>query len=74
MTQETCVGTCSTRGYRYAGVEFGKECYCANTLNSVANGGKSAQAGEGDCSMSCSGDDGEFCGGSARIGVWMSGS
>ena len=74
MTQELCVATCSARGYRYAGVEFGKECYCSNTLGTTANGGKGSQVAEGDCSMLCVGDSGEFCGGSARIGVWMKGS
>lgn len=74
MTQELCTAGCSGRGYKYAGVEFGKECYCANSLSTTANRGKGAQANEGDCGMLCAGDAGEFCGGSARIGVWMSGA
>ncbi|KIW65578.1 hypothetical protein PV04_07824 [Phialophora macrospora] len=73
MTQELCVSTCQGKGYKFAGVEFGKECYCANALSTAANGGKGAQAPEPECSMLCVGDAGELCGGSARIGVWMSG-
>jgi hypothetical protein len=74
MTQELCASTCQGRGYKFAGVEFGKECYCANALSTAANGGKGTQAPEPECSMLCVGDVGELCGGSARIGVWMSGA
>ncbi|EXJ67401.1 uncharacterized protein A1O5_09414 [Cladophialophora psammophila CBS 110553] len=74
MTQEFCISACQARGYKYAGVEFSRECYCSNQLGTVSNGGKGSQASEGDCSMLCVGDTNEFCGGSARIGVWMSGS
>ncbi|KAK5399852.1 hypothetical protein LTR20_008341 [Exophiala xenobiotica] len=50
MTQEVCVSTCSGRGYKYAGVEYARECYCSNVLGLVANGtGKGVQTGEGDC-------------------------
>ncbi|KIY03560.1 uncharacterized protein Z520_00251 [Fonsecaea multimorphosa CBS 102226] len=75
MTQEFCISTCQSRGYKYAGVEYARECYCSNQLGLVSNGGgQGAQASEGDCSMLCVGNDDEFCGGSSRIGVWMSGS
>ncbi|OAP63261.1 hypothetical protein AYL99_02488 [Fonsecaea erecta] len=74
MTQEFCISACQTQGYKYAGVEYSRECYCSNSLGLTSNGGKGASASEGDCSMLCVGNSDEFCGGSSRIGVWMSGS
>src|SRR5262249_23630652 len=74
MTQELCVSACKGKGMKYAGVEFGKECYCSNVLGLVANGGKGVQTTEGDCSMLCAGDKGELCGGRSRIAVWLAGS
>ncbi|EXJ87032.1 hypothetical protein A1O3_03989 [Capronia epimyces CBS 606.96] len=71
MTQDLCVQTCSAKGYTLAGVEYGRECYCANSLATVQVGGKAVQAAEGDCGMLCAGDRDELCGGSSRIGVWM---
>lgn len=71
MTQELCISTCQSKGWKMSGVEFGRECYCSNEINLVANGGKSAQTSDGDCSMLCVADRTEFCGGSSRIGIWM---
>lgn len=73
MTQELCVSTCAARGYTFAGVEYARECYCSNVLGTVANGGLGARAVEGDCNLVCTGNGDEICGGSSRIGVWMSG-
>lgn len=81
MTQELCVSTCSGRGYKLAGVEYGRECYCGNEImmNNLqgggGGGGKAAvgvqQTADGECNMPCAGDRDEVCGGSSRIGVWM---
>jgi hypothetical protein len=72
MTQEVCVATCSARGWKYAGVEYARECYCGDEIGTTANGaGLATQTGEGDCGMICAGDMTELCGGSSRIGVWM---
>ncbi|KIW20071.1 hypothetical protein PV08_00646 [Exophiala spinifera] len=78
MTQEKCVATCAGRGFKFAGVEYARECYCSDTLatagGSGSGNGKSLQVGEGDCGMPCAGDKSEVCGGSSRIGVWMASS
>ncbi|KAH8090923.1 hypothetical protein HD553DRAFT_279680 [Filobasidium floriforme] len=64
MTVKTCVETCAGRGYSIAGVEYGQECYCAN---SFSNGGGATASG---CTMSCAGDVTRTCGGSSRLNVY----
>ncbi|EXJ93880.1 hypothetical protein A1O1_02273 [Capronia coronata CBS 617.96] len=68
MTVELCAQTCSTKGFAWVGVEYAQECYC-NNLGAV-NGGALASGGDGDCSMVCKGNIGEYCGGSSRVGVY----
>jgi hypothetical protein len=71
MTQQRCVATCSARNYLYAGVEYARECYCGDELQTVADGGKAGLAAAASCDMTCSGDADQLCGGSSLIGVWM---
>ncbi|KAJ3072470.1 hypothetical protein HDU98_003546 [Podochytrium sp. JEL0797] len=61
---ETCLKACTASGFRYAGVEFGVECYCGNQPPLAAVGGSTA------CTMACSGNSAEICGGSAAISVF----
>lgn len=65
MTQESCVNFCSTAGYAFAGVEYSRECYCSNFIG--ASGQTAAAA---DCSMACSGNNAEACGGPDRLNVF----
>jgi len=62
---ESCTAACFTAGYSLAGVEYSDECYCGNT---VSNGGAPAPAS--GCSMTCSGNSSEFCGGPNRLNVY----
>lgn len=64
MTQESCMAACQTRNFTYAGVEYGRECYCSNTL-----GGPGA-ADDADCSMPCAADGNSQCGGPSRLNVF----
>ncbi len=57
ITIESCVSACATAGYSYAGVEYGRECYCGNAY------GKYGTAT--DCTLACTGNSAETCG-----GVW----
>ncbi|KAI4195074.1 MAG: hypothetical protein LQ350_007405 [Teloschistes chrysophthalmus] len=66
MTVEKCAAFCS--GYAYMGVEYMSECYCANTL-----GAGSIPATDNGCSMACTGDAGELCGGGNRINLYKQG-
>lgn len=61
MTYDMCARFCiTTRGYSLFGLEFGKECYCGNELI----GSLPVLSG---CTMACSGDSTQACGGSNRI-------
>jgi hypothetical protein len=63
MTPELCQAICSH--YRYAGVEFGRECYCGNAI--AAN----AQPIGGECTMPCSGDSTLTCGAGDRLEIFL---
>jgi hypothetical protein len=63
MTQSTCIASCASRGYWYAGVEYASECYCGFQAQLTA-------ADQGTCNMKCAGDSSATCGGSARIQVF----
>ncbi|CAG7847892.1 WSC domain-containing protein ARB_07867 {ECO:0000305} Flags: Precursor [Serendipita indica DSM 11827] len=67
MTVEACVDFCDQRNYRYAGLEYSKECFCDNTFQ---NGATTAAAS--DCNMICSGDGTEVCGGGYRLSTYAS--
>jgi len=66
QTVEKCLATCLAQKFLYAGVEFGVQCFCSNSIGSGA-----VKAAETDCSMSCAGNKGEKCGGGWRINVYQ---
>jgi len=68
MTVENCVGYCQGRGWRWAGVEYGQECYCGS---GISNGGSPVAGGAG-CGMLCAGSPFEYCGGAGRLNVYAS--
>jgi hypothetical protein len=69
MTVETCISFCDAGGFIFAGVEFGKECYCDSTIQ--IPGGRAPQS---DCSQPCAGNPSELCGASGRLTVFASGA
>jgi hypothetical protein len=64
---ETCTSYCAGKGYSMAGVEYGTECYCGNTLS----GGASTSLVSGQCYMTCPGNPGEKCGGPNAINLYV---
>jgi len=62
---QSCADACFSSGYPLAGVEYSQECYCGSGFS---NGGAPTPAG--DCSMVCSGNSSEFCGGPDRLNVY----
>jgi hypothetical protein len=66
MTIESCVASCASRGFAYAGVEYGVECHCGSA-KAVLN---SAPASE--CNVRCGGDQWSFCGGGYRMNMYRS--
>ena len=65
MSELKCIQYCDSFGYAYAGVEYGAECYCANTLRTSG-----VPAPEADCNMQCAGNEYELCGGPNRLNVF----
>jgi len=64
MTVESCQAFCNTNNYGLAGLEFGKECFCGNALQTYS------AIGYTGCNMACSGNASEICGGSSRLSVY----
>ncbi|KAI1259995.1 heme peroxidase [Xylariaceae sp. FL1019] len=63
MTLELCAESCD--GWNYWGTEYGRECYCGNSVDAQSN-----KTEEADCGMVCAGDATEYCGGSNRIEMY----
>lgn len=66
MTLESCAKFCS--GHTYFGVEYGRECYCGDTLAAA-----SVEADAKDCSFLCPGDKFEYCGAGMRLELYKFG-
>ncbi|KAJ3510263.1 hypothetical protein NLJ89_g4780 [Agrocybe chaxingu] len=58
MTPQLCQGLCSD--YQYAGVEYGIQCYCGNSLTN--NGATGTLISSNSCSNNCGGDASQKCG------------
>lgn len=63
MTVFRCQDNCAERGYMYAGLEFGAECYCGHKI-------QGANASEGECNMECKGEKSSLCGGANRLSIY----
>ncbi|CAG8971095.1 hypothetical protein HYALB_00010672 [Hymenoscyphus albidus] len=70
MTIPLCLSVCSN--YKYAGVEYGRECWCANKLNLVGNTGATPAKNVTDdqCNFACPGNATEACGASSRMSLF----
>ncbi|KAJ9154856.1 LysM domain-containingprotein [Pleurostoma richardsiae] len=67
MTVEVCEKFCFvTNTYSMAGIEYGGECYCGDTLQPG-----SVAAPETDCNMACGGNRTELCGAGNRLSVYQ---
>ncbi|KAH8846243.1 hypothetical protein MCOR01_003446 [Pyricularia oryzae] len=66
-TVAACVSACKAKNYKYAGLQYGGECWC-----SAADMPPSAlPAPLSDCSMTCRDNKTEFCGGNSRNNVYL---
>lgn len=52
-----------SRGYMYAGLEFGAECYCGHKI-------QTANSSESECNMECKGEKSNLCGGANRLSIY----
>jgi len=55
MTNAKCADLCRAGGYRYAGTQVGKQCFCGNAY------GRSGPSPS--CNFKCAGHPNEICGG-----------
>ncbi|KAH7304755.1 glycosyl hydrolase family 3 N terminal domain-containing protein [Stachybotrys elegans] len=62
---DVCSDLCGRLGYKYAGVEFGRQCLCGGEIASDAR-----QVDESECDMVCPGDSSATCGQSERVNIW----
>ena len=62
LTLGTCAAACAGLGYDRAGAEFGHECWCGHSSMDPDGG-----YGSGGCTMPCSGDRAQTCGGNGAL-------
>ena len=68
LTIENCLSTCLANNYRFAGVEYGTQCWCDNYIQPYSYSGLCIDPAF--CKMPCSGNRGEICGGSNAINIY----
>lgn len=66
MTIPKCLALCQDKGFQYAGVEYGSECFCGAGFSNGASLDKASQ----QCTMGCSGDSTSLCGGPNAIQLY----
>ena len=67
VTVEGCLDYCGQKGYTYAGLEYGDQCFCSNTL---AADRAPTPGVLGNCLSRCAGNSSEYCGGSNRLSIY----
>ncbi|WVW80508.1 hypothetical protein I302_102492 [Kwoniella bestiolae CBS 10118] len=67
MSAEWCVSGCQLKGYAYAGMEYGQECWCDNKLST-----SSAKVTDSSCNMLCPGNQREYCGAGGKLALYKS--
>ncbi|RFU75285.1 carbohydrate-binding wsc [Trichoderma arundinaceum] len=67
MTVPKCLAYCGNGAteYRYAGLEWSRECWCAQTLSGIAE-----KLDDSACNYPCEGDNTTACGGSLKLTVY----
>jgi len=63
MSEDACIAACKRDGYKYAGIQWGVECWCGN------NYGRYGNASESTCNIICRGNKHHKCGGNWRNSV-----
>ncbi|QPC75529.1 hypothetical protein HYE68_006281 [Fusarium pseudograminearum] len=68
MTVPMCLDFCTSNGtqYKYAGLEWSRECWCSPYLSSL-----SAKLSDDDCENPCEGNSSQICGGPLRLSVYQ---
>lgn len=69
MTADVCVKFCMGKRFRYAGVEYGSECYCGSNI--APNTGKQGACVPANL-MVCAGNPLQYCGGPGFMNLYYS--
>ena len=69
MTVKYCAQLCSDRNMSIAGVAFASQCMCGNEIHNKSQPG-SCGAPSHSCTMPCSSNSSEICGGGNCIGIY----
>ena len=64
LTREKCIAAARAKGLPWAGVEYSSECFGGSVAPP-----DSAKRPDSECSMKCSGDQTQICGGSWRLNL-----
>ncbi|KAK7740846.1 hypothetical protein SLS62_010991 [Diatrype stigma] len=71
MTVEKCMAACGAgAGYKYCGLEYGRECYGGNTLDPRLQDANDPTCAM-QCDMPCGGNRAQMCGGRSTIAVYQ---
>ncbi|KAI0676190.1 WSC-domain-containing protein [Trametes maxima] len=68
LTADSCLASCAAKGYSLAGIEFGQECYCGNSLKTQNGAGKALAASS--CNVPCIADSNTLCGGTWALSLF----
>ncbi|KAL5019585.1 hypothetical protein ScPMuIL_002477 [Solemya velum] len=66
-TPEFCTKYCEDKGFKFAGVQMGYECYCGHKLYD------SRKTAEVSCDTPCAGNAAQMCGSETRQGIYRTG-
>ncbi|KAK0673252.1 WSC domain-containing protein [Cercophora samala] len=66
MTVEKCWDFCAKGTYKFAGLEYSRECWCSQTLSTLAN-----KLADKECDLPCDGNTTQSCGGSLKLTVYI---
>ena len=67
MTPETCIKAAQAAGFSMAGLEYGRECWGANSIPDKAMPPPNTV---GSCNKPCSGDAAHMCGDASRLSIY----
>ncbi|KAK8086198.1 hypothetical protein PG994_001172 [Apiospora phragmitis] len=66
LTIDHCLDACASQGFKLAGLEYGSECYCGNTLQ-----GENAPTVDERCDIPCFGNNQTTCGGDGALALYV---
>ena len=70
MTVPMCTAACKGAGFAFAGLEYGRECWCGASKSGSLEDASDPQCAM-QCDMPCGGDASTICGGRAAIGIYQ---